>query len=204
MVIVIERRITNYNDCMIEVEDPREFLRITKSLPNSVITLYTLSGFFLEWDEVVACHSEISRFVSGSYSKIHDSSPAITFYWKSGLSRTQSRSTRHACLSIHWLTPSAPNVTRKHLIDPWHHFHKYFSPFHRFHLRFYRVCSKILLRNAAQVNGSSRSVTRHLDGGGCLFTNWPTLRKSSETLLTKIPYHSNRMKRFSFVTPLGR
>lgn len=139
----------------------------------------------------MACHSELLRFVSGSYSKIHDSSLVITFYWKSGLSWTQSRSTWHVHLFIHWLTPSAPNATRKHLIHPWHHSHKHFWPFYGFHSRFYRVCSNILLRNAARVNGG-------------LFTNRPTLRKGSEALLGKIFHHPTRMKRYFFVTLSGR
>ena len=49
---------------------------------------------FLGQGEFAVCHSRLWHFVSGSYSKIHDSSPVITWLKNSGSLSRQSRRSR--------------------------------------------------------------------------------------------------------------
>jgi len=61
------------------------------TVKNKILDLLILA--YLGQGEFAVCHSRISRFVSGSYSKIHDSSSAITLMNNSGsLSRRSRRS----------------------------------------------------------------------------------------------------------------
>ena len=55
---------------------------------------------FLGRGEFVVCHSRLGRFVSGSYSKIHDSSPVITRLKNSGSLSRPSRRSRHTSLRL--------------------------------------------------------------------------------------------------------
>jgi len=55
---------------------------------------------FLGRGEFAVCHSRLWRFVSGSYSKIHDSSPAITRLKNSGSLSRRSRRSRHTSLRL--------------------------------------------------------------------------------------------------------
>ena len=55
---------------------------------------------FLGRGEFAVCHSRLSRFVSGSYSKIHDSSPVITRLKNSGSLSRRSRRSRHTSLRL--------------------------------------------------------------------------------------------------------
>ena len=55
---------------------------------------------FLEWGEFAVCHSWLWRIVSGSYSKIHDSSPVIKWLKNSGSLSRWSRRSRHT--SSNW------------------------------------------------------------------------------------------------------
>ena len=58
------------------------------------------SNVFLGWGEFSVCHSRIWRFVSGSYSKIHDSPPVITRLNNSVSLSRQSRTSRHTSLRL--------------------------------------------------------------------------------------------------------
>jgi len=55
---------------------------------------------FLGRGDFAVCHSRLWRFVSGSYSKIHDSSPVITRLKNSGSLSRQSRRSRHTSLRL--------------------------------------------------------------------------------------------------------
>ena len=55
---------------------------------------------FLGREEFAVCHSRLWRFVSGSYCKIHDSSPVITRLKNSGSLSRQSRRSRHTSLRL--------------------------------------------------------------------------------------------------------
>src|SRR5215469_9290218 len=50
--------------------------------------------------EFAVCHSRLWRIVSGSYSKIHDSSPVITRLKNSGSLSRRSRRSRHTSLRL--------------------------------------------------------------------------------------------------------
>ena len=55
---------------------------------------------FLGTGEFAVFHSRLWRFVSGSYSKIHDSSPVITRLKNSGSLSRRSRRSRHTSLRL--------------------------------------------------------------------------------------------------------
>ena len=55
---------------------------------------------FLGRGEFAVCHSQLWCFVSGSYSKIHDSSPVITRLKNSGSLSRRSRRSRHTSLRL--------------------------------------------------------------------------------------------------------
>ena len=55
---------------------------------------------FLGRGEYAVCHSRLWRFVSGSYSKIHDSSPVITRLKNSGSLSRRSKRSRHTSLRL--------------------------------------------------------------------------------------------------------
>ena len=55
---------------------------------------------FLGQGEFAVCHSRLRRFVSGPYSKIHDSSPVITWLKNSGSLSRRSRRSRHTSLRL--------------------------------------------------------------------------------------------------------
>ena len=55
---------------------------------------------FLGRGEFAVCHSRIWRIVSGSYSKIHDSSPVITWLKNSGSFSRRARKSRHTSLRL--------------------------------------------------------------------------------------------------------
>ena len=55
---------------------------------------------FLGRGEFAVCHSRLWRFVSGPYSKIHDSSPLITWLKNSGSLSRRSRRSRHTSLRL--------------------------------------------------------------------------------------------------------
>jgi len=55
---------------------------------------------FLGREEFAVCHSLLWRFVSGSYSKVHDSSPVITRLKNSGSLSRRSRRSRHTSLRL--------------------------------------------------------------------------------------------------------
>ena len=55
---------------------------------------------FLGRGEFAVCHSRLWRFVTGSYSKIHDSSPVITRLKNSGSLSRRSRRSRRASLRL--------------------------------------------------------------------------------------------------------
>ena len=50
--------------------------------------------------EFAGCHPRLWRFFSGSYSKIRDSSPAMTLLKNSGSLSRRSRSSRHTSLPL--------------------------------------------------------------------------------------------------------
>jgi len=55
---------------------------------------------FLGWGKFAMCHSRLWRFVSGSYSKVHDSSPVITRLKNFGYLSRRSRRSRHTSLRL--------------------------------------------------------------------------------------------------------
>jgi len=55
---------------------------------------------FLGWGEFAVCYSRLWHFVSGSYSKINDSSPVITWLKNSGSLSRRSRISRHPSLRL--------------------------------------------------------------------------------------------------------
>ena len=55
---------------------------------------------FLGWGEFAVCHSWLWHFVSGSYSKMHDSSPMITRLKNSGSLSRRSRRSGHTSLRL--------------------------------------------------------------------------------------------------------
>jgi len=65
---------------------------------NLVLDLLILA--FLGQGEFAVCHSRLWRFVSGSYSKIHDSSSVITQLKNSGYFSRRSRRSRHTSLGL--------------------------------------------------------------------------------------------------------
>jgi len=55
---------------------------------------------FLGRGQFAVCHARLWRFVSGSYSKIHDSSPVLTRLKNSGSLLRRSRRSRHTSLRL--------------------------------------------------------------------------------------------------------
>ena len=76
------------------VDDP---LTAKKKLSINLILNLLILGFSGR-GEFAVCHSRIWRFVSGSYSKIHDSSPVINRMKNSGSLSKRSRRSRHTSL----------------------------------------------------------------------------------------------------------
>ena len=77
------------------VDDPLTVKKKQRSI-NLILDLLILA--LLGWGEFAVCHSR--RFVSGSYSKIHDSSPVITRMKNSGPLSRWSRRSRHTSLRL--------------------------------------------------------------------------------------------------------
>ena len=77
------------------VDDP---LTVLKKIIDLILDLFILA--FLGRGEFAVCHSRLWSFVSGSYSKIHDSSPVITRLKNSGSLSRWSRRSRHTSLRL--------------------------------------------------------------------------------------------------------
>jgi len=73
---------------------------LSKKQMNINLNLDLLILAFLEQGEFAVCHSQLWRFVSGLYSKIHDSSPVIMWLKNSGSLWRQSRRSRHTSLQL--------------------------------------------------------------------------------------------------------
>ena len=76
-----------------------DLLTVKKTMSiNLILDLLILA--FLGWGEFAVWHSRLWRFVSGSYFKIYDSSPAITRLKNSGSLSRRSRRSRHTSLRL--------------------------------------------------------------------------------------------------------
>ena len=67
---------------------------------NTDLILDLLILAFLGRGEFAVCHSRLWLFVSGSYSKIHDSLPVISRMYNSGSLSRRSRRSRHTSLRL--------------------------------------------------------------------------------------------------------
>jgi len=80
------------------VEDPLTFKKKKQMSIDLILNLLIFA--FLGRGEFAVCHSRLWRFVSGSYSKIYDSSPVITRLKNSGSLSRRSRRSRHTSLRM--------------------------------------------------------------------------------------------------------
>ena len=78
------------------VDDP---LTVKKTNENDLILDLLILAFLVQ-GEFAVCHSRLWRFVLGSCSKIHDSSPMITRLKNSGYLSRRSRRSRHTSLRL--------------------------------------------------------------------------------------------------------
>ena len=80
------------------VDDPLTVKKKKQMNIDLILDLLILA--FLGRVDFAVCHSRLWRFVSRSYSKIHDSSPVITRQKNSGSLSRRSRRSRHTSLQF--------------------------------------------------------------------------------------------------------